>query len=85
MGKAMEDMTSATKLKPIFKWKSDKPSYQTLFLFVTSIARVNLEVELIQKGGNLVSIKNELEKNFPLTKRNCIGLSFTLIIIYFGV
>ncbi|KAF5282499.1 hypothetical protein FQR65_LT14269 [Abscondita terminalis] len=71
MGKAMEDMTSSTQLKPIFKPKSDKPSCQTLFLFVTSIARTNLEVELVQRGGNLVSITNE-PPNPLLPKRDCI-------------
>lgn len=71
MGKAMEDMTSSTQLKPIFKPKSDKPSCQTLFLFVTSIARTNLEVELVQRGGSLVSVSSE-PPNPLLPKRDCI-------------
>lgn len=69
----MEDMTSSTQLKPIFKRKTDKPSCQTLFLFVTSIARTNLEVELVQRGGNLVAVSSE-PPNPLLPKRDCIGL-----------
>ncbi|XP_025832184.1 E3 ubiquitin-protein ligase Ubr3 isoform X1 [Agrilus planipennis] len=71
MGKAMEDMTSSTQLKPMFKPKGDKPSHQSLFLFVTSIARTNLEVELIQRGGSLVINANE-PPNPLLPKRDCI-------------
>lgn len=69
----MEDMTSSTQLKPMFKPKSDKPSHQSLFLFVTSIARTNLEIELIQRGGSLVVNPNE-PPNPLLPKRDCIGL-----------
>lgn len=53
IGKAMEDMTSSTHIK--FKTMSGQPSHQSLFLFVTSIARTNLEVELVQRGGTLVT------------------------------
>lgn len=69
----MEDMTSSTTLKPMFKPKSDnKPSAQSLFLFVTSIARTNLEIELVQRGGTLVgsNIDNPL-----LPIRDCIRKS----------
>lgn len=70
----MQDMTNITHpyVKPIFKSKSDEPSCQTLFLFVTSIARTNLEVELVQRGGSLVSVTNE-PPNPLLPKRDCIG------------
>lgn len=68
----MEDMTSSTQLKPMYKPKSDKPSHQSLFLFVTSIARTNLEIELIQRGGSLV-INNNEPPNPLLPKRDCIG------------
>lgn len=71
MGKAMEDMTSSTQLKPMFRPKSDKPSHQSLFLFVTSIARTNLEVELVQRDGNLVGACSE-PPNPLLPKRDCI-------------
>lgn len=70
MGKCMEDMTNSTMLKPIFKLKSDnKPSAQSLFLFVTSIARTNLEIELVQRGGTLVG--NNVD-NPLLPIRDCI-------------
>lgn len=66
----MEDMTSSTTLKPMFRPKGDnKPSAQSLFLFVTSVARTNLEIELVQRGGTLVcsNIENPL-----LPIRDCI-------------
>ncbi|KAK7870457.1 hypothetical protein R5R35_000735 [Gryllus longicercus] len=51
MAKSMEDMTNSTYHK--FKQKSASPTSQSLFLFVSSIARTNLEVELVQRGGSL--------------------------------
>lgn len=72
MGKAMDDMSSSTQLKPMFKPKGEKPSPQSLFLFVTSIARTNLEVELVQRGGSLVSSGSD-PPNPLLPKRDCIG------------
>lgn len=74
IGKAMEDMSSCTQLKPIFKLNNDKPSPYSLFLFITSIARTNLEVELIQRGGSLVF--QEEPPNPLLPKRDCIGRVF---------
>ncbi|KAL3273063.1 hypothetical protein HHI36_014518 [Cryptolaemus montrouzieri] len=70
IGKVMEDMSSCTQLKPIFKLKNDKPTPHSLFLFITSIARTNLEVELIQRGGSLVV--QEEPPNPLLPKRDCI-------------
>nr|XP_034188211.1 E3 ubiquitin-protein ligase Ubr3 isoform X2 [Osmia lignaria] len=68
MGKAMEDMTSCTYLK--YKQKNCSPSHQSLFLFVTSIARTNFEVELVQRGGSLCISP---PTTIPLTpKRDCI-------------
>jgi hypothetical protein len=49
----MEDMTNSTYHK--FKQRSHAPTSQSVFLFVTSIARTNLEVELVQKGNSLVT------------------------------
>ncbi|CAH2006803.1 unnamed protein product [Acanthoscelides obtectus] len=71
IGKVMEDMSSCIKIKNRFKLKSEKPLPQTLFLFVTSIARTNLEVELIQRGGSLVTPASE-PPNPLLPKRDCI-------------
>lgn len=76
MGKAMEDMTSCTYLK--YKQKNCKPSHQSLFLFVTSVARTNFEIELVQRGGSLCVPP---PTTIPLTpKRDCIGMF--LISIY---
>lgn len=69
MGKAMEDMTSCTYLK--YKQKNCSPSHQSLFLFVTSVARTNFEIELVQRGGSLCAPP---PTTIPLTpKRDCIG------------
>jgi len=66
MGKAMEDMTNSTYLK--FKQRSGTRLPQTLFLFVTSIARTNLEVELVQREGTLCIPKS----TECIPKRSCI-------------
>lgn len=71
IGKVMDDMSSSTPLKSMYKPKVDKPIPQSLFLFVASIARTNLEVELIQRGGSLVIPTNE-PPNPLLPKRDCI-------------
>lgn len=63
MGRAMEIITDSTYPKLY------KPSDKRLFLFVTSIARTNLEAEVIQRGGSLCS-KNTLRYK---PKRECLG------------
>ncbi|XP_044253038.1 E3 ubiquitin-protein ligase Ubr3 [Tribolium madens] len=70
IGKIMEVMTSSTQLKPMLRSKSDRPIPQSLFLFVTSIARTNLETELSQRGGTLVMSRDP--PNPLLPKRDCI-------------
>ncbi|XP_012275050.1 E3 ubiquitin-protein ligase Ubr3 isoform X2 [Orussus abietinus] len=68
MGKAMEDMTDCTYPKD--KQKNFLPCHQSLFLFVTSVARINLEVEVVQRGGSLCTPSST---TIPLTpKRDCI-------------
>ncbi|XP_046390043.1 E3 ubiquitin-protein ligase Ubr3 isoform X2 [Ischnura elegans] len=52
MAKSMEDMTNITYMK-YPQSGLQQPSPQCLFLFVSSIARTNLEVEIIQRGGTL--------------------------------
>lgn len=66
----MEDMTNSThrKFKTTIK-TSVSPTFQSLFLFVTSIARTNLESELVQMGGSLCS--NNVVRYKP--RRDCIG------------
>lgn len=51
MGRVMEDMTNATY--PRFRQITPTPSPASLFLFVQSIARTNLEIELLQRGNSL--------------------------------
>lgn len=75
IGKVMEDMSNSTQLKPMFRPRTENPIPQSLFLFVTSIARTNLEVELIQRGGSLV-ISSAEPPNPLLPKRDCIGIYF---------
>lgn len=70
MGKSMEDMTNSTYLK--FKQKSGTRTPQTLFLFVSSIARTNLEVELVQRGGTLCTLPSNIENTMLIPKRSCI-------------
>ncbi|XP_055371277.1 E3 ubiquitin-protein ligase Ubr3 isoform X2 [Condylostylus longicornis] len=64
MGRAMEDMTNITHRKQ----KRVPPTFRSLFLFVTSIARTNLEAEIIQRGGSLCT--NNTIRYKP--KRECI-------------
>lgn len=68
MGKAMEEMTASTYLK--YKQKNCQPSHQSLFLFVTSVARTNFEVELVQRGGSLCLSSSTTAALTP--KRDCI-------------
>lgn len=69
MVKAMEDMSNSTCMK--YKQKNWSPSHQSLFLFVTSVARTNFEVELVQRGGSLCDPPSTM---IPLTpKRDCMG------------
>lgn len=78
----MEDMNSATF--PKFRQKSSSPvpqtPPQTLFLFVSSIARTNLEIEVVQRGGNLVVQQNSnpldaMNLSAMIPKRSCISKS----------
>ncbi|XP_073830136.1 ubr3 ubiquitin ligase [Musca autumnalis] len=64
MGRAMEDMTNITHRK----MKRVPPTFRSLFIFVTSIARTNLESEIIQRGGTLCSTNPTRYK----AKRDCI-------------
>ncbi|XP_034951822.1 E3 ubiquitin-protein ligase Ubr3 [Chelonus insularis] len=68
MGKAMEEITASTYLK--YKQKNCQPSHQSLFLFVTSVARTNFEVEIVQRGGTLCVPPPSTIPLMP--KRDCI-------------
>lgn len=54
MGDAMGDMTNCIHSKP--KNQMPKPTTRNVFMFVTSIARTNLEAEIVQRGGSLCSM-----------------------------
>lgn len=49
MSRSMEDMTNCTHRNA----NRTLPTFRSLFLFVTSIARTNLEAEIIQRGGTM--------------------------------
>lgn len=71
IGKIMTVMSNSTQLKPMLKARGDTPSPESLFLFITSIARTNLETELSQRGGTLII--SDDPPNPLLSKRDCIG------------
>lgn len=64
MGRAMENMTNCTQRNI----KKHPVTLQSLFSFVISIARINLESEVIQRGGSLCTQKDVRYK----PKRDCI-------------
>ncbi|XP_014242045.1 E3 ubiquitin-protein ligase Ubr3 isoform X2 [Cimex lectularius] len=69
MSKSMEDMTNSTYLK--YKHKFGTRLSQTVYLFVSSIARTNLEIELVQRGGSFHTPPG-YEPNPLIPKRSCI-------------
>jgi hypothetical protein len=69
----MEDMTNSTYAR--YKQQTGGgPSSQCLFLFVNSIARTNLEVEVVQRGNSLVTPSpDDTQAAALIPKRSCIG------------
>ncbi|KAK7077958.1 E3 ubiquitin-protein ligase ubr3 [Halocaridina rubra] len=67
MARMMEDMTVATH--PKYRSVSSNPSTPSLFMFVSSILRTNLEVELVQRGGTLVYQAQDAKVD---VKRSCL-------------
>ncbi|XP_035829845.1 E3 ubiquitin-protein ligase UBR3 isoform X2 [Aplysia californica] len=53
MSTVMEDLTNITY--PSYRAFSSSPNTESVLLFISSLTRINLEVELLQRGGNLVS------------------------------
>lgn len=51
MGTVMEDLTNITY--PNYRSFSTTRNHESVLLFICSVARVNLEVELLQRGGTL--------------------------------
>lgn len=68
MARMMEDMTIATYAK--YRNVSSNPSTPSLFMFVSSILRTNLEVELVQRGGMLVYQAEDVKMD---VKRSCLS------------
>jgi len=76
----MEEMTNATSLK--YRKIGSTNNTKSILLFVNSIARSNLEMELVLRGGDLVSIPTDPQPSTstasPLmstvSKRSCIGM-----------
>ncbi|XP_048246065.1 E3 ubiquitin-protein ligase UBR3-like [Haliotis rufescens] len=64
MGNVMEDLTNATHA--VFKVFSHSQTSESVLLFVCSVARTNLEIELLQRGGSLDS-----QQGKGYTKKNC--------------
>lgn len=69
MARMMEDMTVATY--PKYRSVSSNPSTPSLVMFVSSILRTNLEVELVQCGGTLVSNGHDPKMD---VKRSCLSM-----------
>lgn len=67
MAKMMEDMTVATY--PKYRNVASNPSPPSLFMFVSSILRTNLEIELVQRGGTLVNQSPDVKMDI---KRSCL-------------
>ncbi|XP_077978171.1 E3 ubiquitin-protein ligase UBR3-like [Glandiceps talaboti] len=65
MGSIMEDISNATYPRFTNYCKTQCP--ENLFLFIYSVARTNLELELVRRGGNFVSASDKSPK------RSCIG------------
>ncbi|XP_076360822.1 ubr3 ubiquitin ligase isoform X3 [Tachypleus tridentatus] len=55
MANIVEDLTNSTYAQ--FRSKYSSPNSHSLFLFICSIARTNLECELVYRGGTLSSIQ----------------------------
>ncbi|CAL4116468.1 unnamed protein product, partial [Meganyctiphanes norvegica] len=67
MARMMEDMTVSTY--PKYRNVASNPSPPSLFMFVSSILRTNLEVELVQRGGTLVNQAPDVQMDI---KRSCL-------------
>lgn len=80
MVKAMEDMANSTQLR--FKQRAGTPNHQTLLLFVSSVARTNLEAELVQRGGTLAASVSRYKP-----RQDCIGiyLFYTFVFVNFSM
>jgi hypothetical protein len=80
MTKTMEEMTNATHLK--YRQVGSSKNTKSILLFVTSIARTNLELEIVYRGGTLVNEPHQpsssatsstVSSNNAYSKRSSIG------------
>lgn len=71
MQKAMRDIQNSTFLQ--YRQVTTNPGSEiySIFLFVTSVARTNFEIELVQRGGSLCTSPPSTISLTP--KRDCIG------------
>ncbi|XP_065200275.1 E3 ubiquitin-protein ligase Ubr3-like isoform X2 [Planococcus citri] len=72
--KSMGDMTNCTY--PKFVQRCDPQQVSTFFLFVTSIARTNLEIDIVQRGGSLLKPEEHSStresSSSLIPKRSCL-------------
>lgn len=71
MAGILEDLTNSTY--PQFRSVCSAPNPHSLLLFVCSIARTNLEIELLQRGGNFSSVA---------VKKSCFVPLFHVLALY---
>lgn len=77
MTKTMEEMTNVTHLR--YRQVGSSKNTKSILLFVTSIARTNLELEVVFRGGSLVSepqpstSSSSSNPSTAVSKRSCIG------------
>ncbi|XP_076043889.1 ubr3 ubiquitin ligase [Oratosquilla oratoria] len=67
MGRMMEHMTLATYAR--YRTASGNPTAPSLFTFVSSVLRTNLEVELVLRNGSLV---NYMQDSKMSVKQSCL-------------
>ncbi|XP_014668965.1 PREDICTED: E3 ubiquitin-protein ligase UBR3-like isoform X2 [Priapulus caudatus] len=67
----MQDLTNATY--PKYRNYSKVPCNESIFLFLSSIARTNLELELLQKGGSMCNRNLALPPLSAPTRKMCTG------------
>lgn len=78
ISKAMESMTHVTY--PRYRNTTPQsPGHENVLLFVASIARTNLEMEVVQRGGRLVGTGNAAAQLVPGVKRSSLRPLLTVL------
>ncbi|XP_064614037.1 LOW QUALITY PROTEIN: E3 ubiquitin-protein ligase ubr3-like [Liolophura sinensis] len=78
MGSMMEDLTNTTY--SIFKTYTKSPTSESVLLFVCSVARTNLELELLVRGGNLMLSSSVSRKASFLPLVHVLGMHSKILI-----